>query len=162
WQSVEELVGVVLNRLARKLAGRAVTTRIPVDLPLINVDALLMQQVLLNLLENAEKYSPSGAPIEIAAVASDGKVTIEVADRGPGLPSGDEQRVFEKFYRSLTARSRSGVGLGLTISRGIVELHGGRIWTRPREGGGAVFGFSLPLEEQPSELLMETADAKHL
>jgi two-component system sensor histidine kinase KdpD len=160
WQSVEELVGVVLNRLARKLADRQVTTRLPVDLPLIHGDALLLQQVLLNLLENAEKYSPPGAPIEISAFASEGKVTIEVADRGPGLPPGDEQRVFEKFYRSPTARSRSGVGLGLTISRGIVELHGGKIWARPRDGGGAVFGFSLPLEEQPAALPMETTNAK--
>jgi two-component system sensor histidine kinase KdpD len=157
WQSVEELVGAVLNRLSRKLAARTVTTRLPVDLPLIYVDALLIQQVLLNLLENAEKYSPPNAPIEISASSMDRKVTIEVGDRGPGLPQGDEKRIFEKFYRSPAARSRSGVGLGLTICRGIVELHGGKIWARNRDGGGAVFGFSLPLEEQPSEVPTEAA-----
>jgi len=157
WQSVEELVGAVLNRLSRKLADRAVTTRLPADLPLIYVDALLIQQVLLNLLENAEKYSPPSAPIEIAASSADKKVTIEVGDRGPGLPAGDEKRIFEKFYRSPAARSRSGVGLGLTICRGIVELHGGKIWARNRDGGGALFGFALPLEEQPSEVPPEAA-----
>jgi two-component system sensor histidine kinase KdpD len=157
WQSVEELVGAVLNRLSRKLANRTVTTRLPVDLPLIYVDALLIQQVLLNLLENAEKYSPPSAPIEISASSLDKKVTIEVGDRGPGLPAGDEKRIFEKFYRSPAARSRSGVGLGLTICRGIVELHGGKIWARNRDGGGAVFGFSLPLEKQPSEVPPEAA-----
>jgi two-component system, OmpR family, sensor histidine kinase KdpD len=157
WQSVEELVGAVLNRLSRKLADRAVTTRLPADLPLIYVDALLIQQVLLNLLENAEKYSPPSAPIEITASTSDKKVTIEVGDRGPGLPAGDEKRIFEKFYRSPAARSRSGVGLGLTICRGIVELHGGKIWARNRDGGGALFGFALPLEEQPSEVPPEAA-----
>jgi two-component system sensor histidine kinase KdpD len=157
WQSVEELVGAVLNRLARKLADRPVSTQLPGDLPLIYVDALLIQQVLLNLLENAEKYSPQHAPIEISAASSAGTVTIEVGDRGPGLPAGDEKRIFEKFYRSPAARSRSGVGLGLTICRGIVELHGGKIWARNRDGGGAVFGFSLPVEEQPSEIPPEAA-----
>jgi two-component system, OmpR family, sensor histidine kinase KdpD len=152
WQSVEELVGAVLNRLSRKLDNRQVITRVPADLPLIYVDALLIQQVLLNLLENAEKYSRPDAPIEISVYAADKKVTIEVADRGPGLPEGDEKRIFEKFYRSPTARSRSGVGLGLTISRGIAELHGGSIWAHSREGGGAVFGVSLPVEEQPTEI----------
>jgi two-component system sensor histidine kinase KdpD len=156
WQSVEELVGAVLNRLARKLANRPVATHVPANLPLIYVDALLIQQVLLNLLENAEKYSPPDAPIEISAFSSDRKVTIEVADRGLGLPPGDEKRIFEKFYRSTAARARSGVGLGLTISRGIVELHGGKIWARNRDGGGAVFGFSLPLEEQPPGIPPET------
>jgi two-component system, OmpR family, sensor histidine kinase KdpD len=157
WQSVEELVGAVLNRLSRKLAGRDVVTRLPADLPLIKVDALLIQQVLLNLLENAEKYSPSDAPIELSASAKGKTLTIEVADRGPGLPPGDEKRVFEKFYRSPAARSRSGVGLGLTICRGIVELHGGTISVRNRAGGGAVFSFTLPVEEQPSPVPAEAS-----
>jgi two-component system sensor histidine kinase KdpD len=159
WQSVEELVGAVLNRLSRKLADRPIETRIPEDLPLIFVDAVLIQQVLVNLLENAERVSPSEAPIEVSAQSSGQTVTIEVADRGPGLPPGDEKRVFEKFYRSTAARSGSGAGLGLTICRGIVELHGGKIQARNREGGGAVFGFSLPLEEQPSPIPVEGVSA---
>jgi two-component system sensor histidine kinase KdpD len=155
WQSVEELVGAVLNRLSPKLANRPIDTKIPADLPLISVDATLIQQVLLNLLENADKYSPPDRPIEIRASSQARSVTLEVSDHGPGLPAGDEKRVFEKFYRSPTISSRSGAGLGLTICRGIIELHGGKIWAKNREGGGTTFGFSLPVEEQPAPLPVE-------
>jgi len=159
WQSVEELVGAVLNRLGRKLAERAIVTRVPPDLPLLFVDGVLIQQVLANLLENAEKYSPPSAAIEISASSLGKTVVIEVADHGPGLPPGDEKRVFEKFYRSPAVRSRSGAGLGLTICRGIVELHGGKIWAKNHRDGGAVFGFSLPVEEQPSPVPVEAPSA---
>ncbi|MFL5245187.1 MAG: DUF4118 domain-containing protein [Gemmataceae bacterium] len=155
WQSVEELVGAVLNRLGRKLAERAIVTRVPADLPLLFVDGVLIQQVLANLLENAEKYSPPNGAIEISASPFGRAVVIKVADHGPGLPPGDEKRVFEKFYRSPAVRSRSGAGLGLTICRGIVELHGGKIWAENRGEGGAVFAFSLPVEEQPSPVPLE-------
>jgi two-component system sensor histidine kinase KdpD len=159
WQSVEELVGAVLNRLGRKLAERAIVTRVPPDLPLLFVDGVLIQQVLVNLLENAEKYSPPSAAIEISASSLGKTVVIEVADHGPGLPPGDEKRVFEKFYRSPAVRSRSGAGLGLTICRGIVELHGGKIWAKNHQEGGAVFGFSLPVEEQPPPVPVEAPSA---
>jgi two-component system sensor histidine kinase KdpD len=113
----------------------------------------------LNLFENADKYSPPDRPIEVMASSQARTVTLEVSDHGPGLPPGDEKRVFEKFYRSPTTSSRSGAGLGLTICRGIIELHGGKIWARNRDGGGTTFGFSLPVEEQPAPLPAEPQPA---
>jgi len=154
WHSVEEMVGVVLNRLGRRLEDRPIATRLPSDLPLVFVDATLIQQVLVNLLENADRFSPAGSPIEIAVTTSGKWLTFEVADRGSGVPPGDEQRVFEKFYRSPQAGSRSGVGLGLSICRGIVELHGGSIWAENRYPG-AVFRFTLPLEGRAPEVRAE-------
>ena len=104
----------------------------------------------MNVLENAAKYAPPASTIELSASAGDREVLIEVADRGQGIPVGDESRIFDKFYRAIPARE-GGVGLGLTICRGIVEAHGGRIWAENRTGGGAVFRFSIPMsEEQPS------------
>jgi len=102
---------------------------------------------LLNLLDNALKYAPADSPIEVSARATDGSVTIEIADHGSGIPSGDEERIFDKFYRAAPAGT-SGVGLGLTVRRGIIAAHGGRIWAENRSGGGAVFRFILPLEAE--------------
>ena len=112
---------------ARGCAAATSTTRMPADLPLVEIDEILIEQVLINLLDNALKYSPAGSPVEISAAAGDERVVVEVADRGPGLAPGDEQRVFEKFYRSPTACRARGSGLGLSICRGLVEAHGGRI-----------------------------------
>ena len=125
------------------------TTRLPADLPLVSVDDILLEQVFINLLENAAKYTPPGSPIEISATARDGEVTVSVADRGPGIPSGDEQRIFEKFYRASQGDAVGGVGLGLTICRGIIQAHGGRIWAEHRAGGGAVLRFTLPQDGAP-------------
>jgi two-component system sensor histidine kinase KdpD len=155
WQSLEELLGVVLNRLSRQLERHPVTTRLPPDLPLVRADGVLLQQVLLNLLENAAKYSPPGAPIEVSAAARDGELVVEVADRGRGLPPGEEERVFDKFHRSADAAGRAGAGLGLTVCKGIVRLHGGRIEAENRPGGGAVFRFTLPVEPPPPEVQAE-------
>lgn len=147
WESVEEVVGGALTRVEKRLGDRLITSRIPPDL-VAPFDAVLIEQVLVNLLENAAKYTPEGTPIEIEARRSDGEVTIEVADRGPGLPPGEEERVFEKFHRARTELPAPGVGLGLAICRAIVTAHGGRIWARSREGGGASFTFALPLSGQ--------------
>jgi two-component system sensor histidine kinase KdpD len=106
----------------------------------------------VNLLDNALKYTPAGSPIEIAAEAGRGVVTVEVADRGPGFAPGDDERVFEKFYRGREKAGRSGVGLGLAICRAIVEAHGGRIWAENRPGGGAVIRFTLPVPGPPPEI----------
>jgi two-component system sensor histidine kinase KdpD len=156
WQTVEEIIGVVLHRLAGPLSTRKVQTHVPPDLPLVAFDDLLIQQVLVNLLENALKYSPAGTPIDIAVAAGPGEVTVSVADRGGGLKPGDELRVFEKFYRANGQASGSGAGLGLAICRGIVELHGGRIWAENRAGGGAVFRFTLPIDGTPPAIAAET------
>ncbi|HEX5689404.1 MAG TPA: ATP-binding protein, partial [Roseiflexaceae bacterium] len=116
------------------------------DLPLASLDGVLIEQVLINLLENALKYSPAESPLSIRATLSDGAVLIEVADRGPGLPPGDEARIFEKFYRAPATQGQPGAGLGLAIAKGMVAAHGGRIWAENRPGGGAVFRFTLPLD----------------
>jgi two-component system sensor histidine kinase KdpD len=145
WHPLEEIVGTALGRVEDRLKGRKVATRLAKDLPLVPVDGILIEQVLVNLLENAIKYTSPETPIQISAWASEAEVTVEVLDEGPGLPPGDEERVFEKFFRH-PAAGRAGAGLGLSICRGIVTAHGGRIWAQNRPGGGAVFRFTLPLD----------------
>jgi two-component system, OmpR family, sensor histidine kinase KdpD len=140
----EEVIGAALGRLGKQLANRRVTTKVPSDLPLVPMDDVLVEQVLVNLLDNALKYTPAGSPIEVIATATDENLTIEIADHGPGLPRGEEDRVFEKFYRGEPVGAR-GAGLGLAICRGIVRAHGGRIWAQNLPGGGVAFLFTLPL-----------------
>ncbi|HEU4583221.1 MAG TPA: sensor histidine kinase KdpD [Polyangiaceae bacterium] len=147
WSPLEEVIGSALDRLEARLSGRDVHVELPRDLPLVPFDPVLLEQVLVNLLENAVKYS-AGA-IEISASRKADEVEVEIADRGPGIPLGQEERVFEKFHREVNERSPSGVGLGLTICRAIVAAHEGRIWARNREGGGAAFHFALPIVGQP-------------
>jgi two-component system sensor histidine kinase KdpD len=146
WQPLSDVIGVALLRTEERLKDHAVTTNLPPDLPLVPVDEILLEQVFVNLLENAAKYTPAGTAIEIGAAAEEGGITVSVADRGPGLPPGGEELVFRKFHRGGTG---SGVGLGLTICRGIITAHGGRIWAENRPGGGAVFRFTLPIEGVP-------------
>ena len=144
-------MGAALHRLGPRLRGREVTARVPPDLPLVAMDPVLIEQVLINLLDNALKYTPEGSPIEISASREADGVVVDVADRGPGLAPGDEQRVFEKFYRSPTVPA-PGSGLGLSICRGIMQAHGGRIVAANRPGGGAVFRFTLPAKERAPEV----------
>ncbi len=142
----EEVIGAALGRVGKRLAGRRVTTRVPPDLPLVPMDDVLIEQVLVNLLDNALKYTPPATPIELVATASDDHVTIEVTDHGPGLPRGEEEKVFEKFYRGDQVGAR-GAGLGLAICLGIVRAHGGRIWAHNVPGGGVAFFFTLPVTD---------------
>src|SRR6059036_402637 len=130
WHPLEEVIGAALSRLGKELADRRVDTRVPPDLPLVPIDDVLVEQVLDNLLDNAVKYTPGGSPIRIIATSTGEAVTVEVADHGPGLPRGDEDKVFEKFYRGLPGGR--GAGLGLAISQGIVKAHGGHIWAQNR------------------------------
>jgi two-component system sensor histidine kinase KdpD len=148
WHSIEEIVGAALRRLDKRLTGRRVTTRVLPDLPLVAMDGVLIEQVLVNLLDNALKYTPPGSPLEIIATATDQAVTVEVADRGPGIPPGEEEKIFEKFYRGRADDSR-GAGLGLAICQGVVRAHGGRIWAQNLPGGGVAFLFTIPLTEAP-------------
>jgi two-component system sensor histidine kinase KdpD len=150
WLALEEVVGAALNRMEPRLVGRQVKVSIPEDLPLVPFDMVLIEQVLINLLENAAKYADG--PLEIGASSGPDEVLVEVADRGPGIPPGQEARVFEKFHRAARERSQGGVGLGLTICRAILAAHGGRIWAQNREGGGASFRFALPIPGKPPEL----------
>ena len=149
WQPIEEVIGLALIRLGDRLRDHRVATSVPADLPPVLIDGLLIEQVLVNLLENALEVAPPGSPIDVSARAGPQAVTVEVADRGPGIPPGEESRIFEKFYRTREQTPGGGAGLGLTISRGIVSAHGGRIWAENRSGGGAVFRFTLPLGERP-------------
>jgi two-component system sensor histidine kinase KdpD len=149
WQPLEEIVGVALIRLQDRLHGHPVSVTLPPDLPLVPLDGVLMEQVFVNLLENAVKYTPDGTPLEISALSAGDVVQVTIADRGPGLPAGEEGRIFEKFYRSPGVPTPGGIGLGLTICRGIITAHGGRIWAENRTGGGAVFRFTLPLTGAP-------------
>ena len=149
WNSLEEVLGTALTRVESRLAGHAVATKFPQDLPLVRVDGVLIEQVLINLLENAAKYSPPTGSIDVAATVKDGTIVTEVADRGPGIPPEEATRIFEKFYQ-IDPDREGGVGLGLTICRGIIEAHGGRIWTEGRSGGGSLFRFTLPIEKAPA------------
>jgi two-component system sensor histidine kinase KdpD len=161
WQPLEEVVGVALIRLDVRLRDHPVQVHLPPDLPLVPLDAVLIEQVFVNLLENAVKYTPPGTPIDVSATADGGFVRMEVADRGPGLPPGEEARVFDKFHRAPGIVAQSGVGLGLTICRGIITAHGGRIWAENRAGGGAAFRFTLPLSGAPPlNVLAEIKESK--
>lgn len=146
WQPLEEVLGVALLRLEDRLAARPVTTLLPADLPLVPVDELLLEQVFLNLLDNAAKHTPPGTPIAVSAWVESGDVVVEVADRGPGVPAGAGEALFRKFYRAPSTEQSVGAGLGLTICRAIIAAHGGRIWVESPPDGGAAFRFTLPLE----------------
>jgi two-component system sensor histidine kinase KdpD len=148
WHAMEEVVGAALRRCHRALAGRRLDVRVPPDLPLVEMDDVLIEQVLINLLENAGKYSPAGSPVSVTVTGDAERVTVEVADHGPGLPPGAEERVFEKFYRSERTPAR-GAGLGLAIAKGIVDAHGGRIWAHNVPEGGAAFFVALPVKGTP-------------
>ena len=167
WQPLEEVVGVALLRLEEQLARHPVEVDLPPTLPLVPVDELLLEQVLINLLENAARHTPPGTAIAVRAWETEGAVCVEVADRGPGVPPGAEEMVFRKFYRGARpgtgngSDTPAGSGLGLTIAQGIVCAHAGRMWVEARPGGGAAFRFTLPLsgpavpappaEPEPSE-----------
>ena len=160
WSSLEELIGGVLARLKDTLARHPVGVVLPPGLPLLDVDPVLIEQVLANLLENAAKYAPSSTPIEISAQHFPGRVVVEVADRGPGIPAGAEAKLFDKFYRVNAESAQSGVGLGLAICKAIVGAHGGTITAANRAGGGAVFRVELPAEAPPAIEAEPNADPK--
>jgi two-component system sensor histidine kinase KdpD len=147
WHPLEEVIGAALSRLGKQLGDRRVDTQLPPDLPLVPIDDVLVEQVLVNLLDNAVKYTPSSSPIRILATSTGEAVTVEVADHGPGLPRGEEDKVFEKFYRAGTGGH--GAGLGLAIAQGIVKAHGGHIWAQNLPEGGVAFLFTLPLDGKP-------------
>jgi len=164
WQPLEEVVGSVLRNMKSVLPGHhPIQARLPADLPLVHIDAVLIERVLSNLLENAAKYTPDGSPIGIGAMASSHEVLVWVDDEGPGLPKGREEAIFEMFERGRKESATPGVGLGLAICRAIVEAHGGTIRGETRPGGGARFTFALPRGTPPEigdiEDTAEPADA---
>ncbi len=154
WESMEELVGATVNRLIPRLATHPLALDLQPGLPLVFVDGLLVEQLLLNLLENALNHTPEGASLQLSASATDGTLKLEVADRGPGLVSGEEKSIFEKFTQGYHSGGK-GAGLGLAICRGIVQSHGGTIEASNREGGGALFTVHLPTGGRPPVLQEE-------
>ena len=158
WQPVEEVIGATVQLARNQWLGREITVDVAPDLPPLRFDAVLIERVLWNLLENAIKYSPEEAPVEIAARAAGDMVDVMVCDRGPGLPPGGVEEVFGLFRRGQVESSIPGVGLGLAISRSIAEAHGGQVLGENRQGGGACFRLRLPVGSPPSlEDLEETA-----
>ncbi|MBI4796100.1 MAG: sensor histidine kinase KdpD [Deltaproteobacteria bacterium] len=146
WYVLEEVIGCALAQLDPQLHDHPVSINLPTDLPLVKIDALLLERVVINLLENSLKYTPPGTRLEISGRVEGRELLVAVADQGPGLPPGEEERIFEKFYQVAPGSAR-GAGLGLTICRSIIEAHGGRIWAANRPEGGAVFSFTIPLGE---------------
>jgi two-component system sensor histidine kinase KdpD len=142
---VQDVIGTALEQLGDRAAGRSIKVTVPEDFPLVPMDFTLMVQVVVNILENAVKYSPRESLIEVSAVLQEKNAHIEIADRGVGIPPADLRRVFDKFYRVQRPESVSGTGLGLSISKGIVEVHHGSIDAHARVGGGTIIHVDLPL-----------------
>jgi len=149
WTPLEEVVGAALNRREMATEAHRVRVSLPEDLPLVAMDGVLMEQLLLNLLDNALKYSPPGSPVDIKAWAAGKSLTLSVSDQGPGIPEGEEERIFEKLARGQAASNRPGAGLGLAICKGIVTAHHGRIQAVNHPHGGAQFLVTLPLGTPP-------------
>lgn len=162
WQPIEEVIGSSIKLLARALAEHPVKAALANDLPLVSFDAVLIERVFCNLLENAAKYSPPGSSIEIAARIRDERMEVSVCDRGPGFPAPAGSDLFDMFVRGEPESAKPGVGLGLAISRAIVEAHDGTIRAANRPQGGACVTFTLPLGNPPvieEELLSEPGAA---
>jgi two-component system sensor histidine kinase KdpD len=149
WETLDDLVGAALSRIGEGLAAHPIELHIPVDVPAVHVDGSLVVQVLVNLLDNVVKYTPPGTRAWIHAEPLDEFVRVVVEDEGPGLPSAERERVFDKFQRGREEDTVVGAGLGLAICRAIVHAHGGEIRAGERAGGGARFEFTLPTSEPP-------------
>lgn len=154
WYPLEELIGAALERCASKLAAHSVAIDIPPDMPMVRVDGVLIEKLFVNLIENAAKYTPTGAHIRIAACHSNDRISVTIEDDGPGLPGGLEEQLFEKFARAEKEGAHSGSGLGLSICRAIAQLHGMTICGQNRPAGGAQFVVSMPYQ-QPPKLQLE-------
>ena len=147
--AIEEVIGAAIAQLDPLLDGLRCQVDLPADLPLVSFDFTLMVQVLVNVLDNAVKYSPKDSLIEVRASRTPPHFILSVGDRGIGIPPEELDRVFDKFHRLTRASNDAtpgGTGLGLAIAKGIVEAHGGRIWAEGREGGGTIVTVSLPLQ----------------
>lgn len=150
WQTPEEVIGSALHASRMMLSGRDVQLLLAPDLPLVRYDAVAIERVLCNLVENAVKYTPAGTRLAVMAETSEGFLRMQVADAGPGLPPGQEEQLFEKFVRGERESAKPGVGLGLSICRAIVEAHRGLIRAYNLAQGGACFEFLLPLGTPPA------------
>ena len=146
---IEELIGSALMRVETKLAKHTVTTDIRHGLPLVRMDGLLIEQILINLLENVADYTPAGTEVTISAYVEKPDLHVMIYDNGPGIPAGEEEKIFDKFYNAGRAENKG--GLGLAICRGIINAHDGKIWAQNAPDGGAIFTFTLPLKNDEQE-----------
>jgi len=146
-----DLVNMAIGSLPEGRSDRVINVRVPEDLPLVEVDQEMMTVALRHLLDNAAKYSPAGAPIEISAEVRGARVVLEIADSGSGIPEKDRLRIFEKFYRAENHKNRiPGSGMGLSITRDIVRVHGGEIWADTQPGSGSILSVALPVAKEPA------------
>lgn len=152
WLPLQEVIGSALSSMDEVLAGREVAVELPPDLPLVQLDAVLMERVIVNLLENAAKYTPAGSPLRIVALPAGRQMQIDVIDAGPGFPAGREAQLFDKFERGERESATPGVGLGLAICKAIVEAHGGSISAHNVPTGGACVRIELPLGQPPRRI----------
>ena len=150
WQPIEEVIGASIQVAGQSLRANPVRVALSPDLPLVAIDAVLMERVLCNLLENAAKFSQPGAEITISADVEDDRMALSIRDRGSGFPPGSLPRVFDLFERGAAESPVAGVGLGLAICRAIVEAHGGSIDASNRDGGGACVRIRLPIGGAPA------------
>jgi two-component system sensor histidine kinase KdpD len=158
WCDISDIVGVVLKEVREMLPEERLSIAVPAEIPLIRVDFSLIEQVLINLLENAAKYSPPASKISMTVSIEQGELRVEIGDCGIPIPADDRLQIFDKFYRLHSSKHMTGTGLGLSICKGIIEAHGGRIWVKPEPltKTGNRFIFALPLEgDQPKSAPME-------
>lgn len=148
WYDLHDIVGVAVSRLDESLGSRPVKIDIDNNIPLVKVDFVLIEQVLVNLLDNAIKYSDPGTEIIIEVKKYENEIKVAVSDLSPEIPEDDIEKIFDKFYRLHSPRLVSGTGLGLAICKGFVEAHGGKIWAANKKGGGVIISFTLPQEDQ--------------
>ena len=157
WAAISELAGSVLNRLRERMAAHRVIVDLPGDLPLVRIDANLIEQALGNLLENAAQHTPAGTVIRLRAWQRASELVVAVEDFGAGLPDDEVGRIFKKFHRGSVEGDASGMGLGLAICRAIIRLHAGEAWAERVPGAGIAFCFTLPIEEVPLVPLESTS-----
>jgi two-component system, OmpR family, sensor histidine kinase KdpD len=148
WCDVSDVIGVAVNRMEKRLEGYPLTMNLTSGLPLVSMDFVLMEQVIVNLLDNIASYTPIGTSVNIAVKAEGGYLSIVVSDSSPGIPPADLERIFEKFYR-VPGTLTGGTGLGLSICRGLVEAHGGTLTAENIPTGGTRFVIRLPVGEPP-------------
>jgi two-component system, OmpR family, sensor histidine kinase KdpD len=154
WVEIGDVIGTALSRLAQPLSQHQLVVEVEPDLPLLRLDFVLIEHVLVNVLENAAKYSPPQTTIRLSARQAGAAIALAVADEGIGIPPDERERIFDKFYRVQRGdRHGAGTGLGLSICRGIIEAHGGQIKAgSPANGRGAVITVTLPIEPEPPAL----------
>lgn len=157
---VQDLVGIALSRFGERRHKQSIQVTLADELPLLMIDVDLLTQALVNVLDNAAKYSPEDRPIDIICSQEREELILSVADRGIGIPAEDIDKVFKKFYRGQSDRRTGGIGLGLSISQGIVEAHQGRIWASARPGGGTILSIALKAEKSHAQSSPANKDKK--